>query len=662
MNAFQSPLSVIKPIGWYRIRKALLYKKDIVGLCAGEYKTDIAKRLMCIGAFPVYSEVRAKMCGKPNCYGDCAEIERCVKCKDCAYLLSDTSPESQVDSFQFQNLLPNQGGFLPFSEDAKMAFSSYYADDQGQGKETPDRHEHVVHPKEFMAYARSELQNYTKHITNVREQKDAHLMFDQNSLPHQLQIDIDFSQNFKMNETKDETQSGNWSTVGCTLFVGVIRFIDFTTWNLTPQFLSECQEVSVLIDDEAGPMYRYAEIKSAWTMGDGEVLVYHPALKEQISYPIERIRLRKIITVPQIVISDYKGHDSQFVRCYLEKSLLGPEGWLQTQTEFPGLKERITELHIFSDGAPSHFKNKGSLHFTTYLKEKFKLRRVTWTFGAAGHGKGTWDGLGGTCKKNMARVIISKDLVIKTAKEVYMLLQDLMDSEAKRAENDRKSWIEIKRWKIEYVDDAIVKSCIKINMTKDVEDMKAFYSGSSICFFFEAFHRDGMGYQLRACWCHACVRGVRINAFGGIHGCLSQKPFEYQVCKRKDAPWLAEQLVLNNALADEILNEVVVGSVIAYNPLGAQKKRVSVFDIGKISHIVTTYSTTSLDVVYLITVQTSQATSPTSYRMTTNEITLDPKELRYLFRHDPIISGEINLSNEGFSEITCAFFNGKQID
>jgi hypothetical protein len=31
------------------------------------------------------------------------------------------------------------------------------------------------------------------------------------------------------------------------------------------------------------------------------------------------------------------GHDSQFVRCYLEKSLLGPEGWLQTQTEFPGL-------------------------------------------------------------------------------------------------------------------------------------------------------------------------------------------------------------------------------------------------------------------------------------------------------------------------------------
>jgi hypothetical protein len=56
-------------------------------------------------------------------------------------------------------------------------------------------------------------------------------------------------------------------------------------------------------------------------------------------------------------------------------------------------------LHIFSDGAPSHFKNKGALHFTSYLKDKFKLRRVTWTFGAAGHGKGTWDGLGVLAKR-----------------------------------------------------------------------------------------------------------------------------------------------------------------------------------------------------------------------------------------------------------------------
>jgi hypothetical protein len=169
--------------------------------------------------------------------------EFCVQCKDTSNLLSDTSPECGLGS-----------GFIPFPEDATMTFSSYYEDALGTSAEMSDRHEHVVHFSVFMAYCRSELQKYTLHITNVHEQKNAHKMFDQNLLPHQLQSDIDFSQNFKINKTRDETQLGNWSTVGCTLFVSVLRFICLTTWNLEPQYLSESQPVYVLIDDEAGEM------------------------------------------------------------------------------------------------------------------------------------------------------------------------------------------------------------------------------------------------------------------------------------------------------------------------------------------------------------------------------------------------------------------------
>jgi hypothetical protein len=353
------------------------------------------------------------------------------------------------------------------------------------------------------------------------------------------------------------------------------------------------------------------------------------------------------------------------VRCYLENSLLGPEGWLQTQTEFPGLKERITELHIFSDGAPSHFKNKGSLHFMTYLIEKFNLKRITWTFGAAGHGKGTWDGLGGTCKKNMSRIIIAKELTLSSAYEVFELLQGLMDSESKRADNDRKSRILIKRWKIIFLGRDLIMSCIPYNITKDIQKIEAFYSGSSICFFFEAFHRDGLGYQTRACWCHACVRGVRFESFGGLHGCLSQKPYEYQVCKRKDEPWLAQQLVLNNALANEICNRLVVASVIVYDPLQGSrtKKRVCVFDIGLVTQIELNYFIvrTDVDFEYLIKIRTFKAISPLLFQITAKEITVNSKELRYLFRNDPIVNDGIILSNERFSEITCAFFNGKQL-
>ena len=59
--------------------------------------------------------------------------------------------------------------------------------------------------------------------------------------------------------------------------------------------------------------------------------------------------MRKIITVPHIVVSDYKGHDSTFVKCYLDTLLFGSSGWMETQTDFPGLKDRITEFHVDSD-------------------------------------------------------------------------------------------------------------------------------------------------------------------------------------------------------------------------------------------------------------------------------------------------------------------------
>jgi hypothetical protein len=79
------------------------------------------------------------------------------------------------------------------------------------------------------------------------------------------------------------------------------------------------------------------------------------------------VRERKIISVPIITVSDTKSHDTYFVRDFLEKKLLGPNGWLSTYKPELGLKDRITILHICSDGAASHFKQKGSLHFITYL-------------------------------------------------------------------------------------------------------------------------------------------------------------------------------------------------------------------------------------------------------------------------------------------------------
>ena len=82
---------------------------------------------------------------------------------------------------------------------------------------------------------------------------------------------------------------------------------------------------------------------------------------------------------------------------FLENILLGPSGWLTTQDKEEGLYARITRIDIDSDGAAAHFKQRGSIHYITYLAQLYYLT-ISWTFGCAGHGKGTWDGLGGIVK------------------------------------------------------------------------------------------------------------------------------------------------------------------------------------------------------------------------------------------------------------------------
>jgi hypothetical protein len=96
-------------------------------------------------------------------------------------------------------------------------------------------------------------------------------------------------------------------------------------------------------------------------------------------------------------------------------------GWLQSQQESPGLQERVKEIHLDSDGADSHFKIKVSSFSTTDFQVKYGLERLTWTFGAPGHGKGTWDGFGGILKNAATRSKVSESLTIKTALEVYEL-------------------------------------------------------------------------------------------------------------------------------------------------------------------------------------------------------------------------------------------------
>ena len=146
------------------------------------------------------------------------------------------------------------------------------------------------------------------------------------------------------------------------------------------------------------------------------------------------LRHRKLHTKAFIHISDDKTHDSHAAQtfilktmAYLEEHILG---------DGPG-KEVFFALHMHSDNAPSHFKSSKTMHFLTTLPARLASWaaalpfsfRVFWEFGAPGHGKGVWDGIGAWMKRTVrqdivddrppdAKTILTESGNIQTAQEV----------------------------------------------------------------------------------------------------------------------------------------------------------------------------------------------------------------------------------------------------
>ena len=76
--------------------------------------------------------------------------------------------------------------------------------------------------------------------------------------------------------------------------------------------------------------------------------------------------------------------------------------------------EQFTTLFIHYDNASQHFKNSKTLYWLSKRPSSTKrrngslsqLKKCQWSFGAPGHGKGVWDGLGGTVCADRPRTAI----------------------------------------------------------------------------------------------------------------------------------------------------------------------------------------------------------------------------------------------------------------
>ncbi|KAL0147062.1 hypothetical protein M9458_057586 [Cirrhinus mrigala] len=105
------------------------------------------------------------------------------------------------------------------------------------------------------------------------------------------------------------------------------------------------------------------------------------------------------------IVSDSLEHDKRSVATFLSKIV----------EDIKMKHSAIKEIHIFSDGAASQFKNKFMWCFmSTTFKELFPTLRVQWHFFATSHGKGAVDGVGATVKRGVNTDVLCRKAVLVT--------------------------------------------------------------------------------------------------------------------------------------------------------------------------------------------------------------------------------------------------------
>lgn len=110
-----------------------------------------------------------------------------------------------------------------------------------------------------------------------------------------------------------------------------------------------------------------------------------------------------------VVVSDELHHDKFAVYCF-NQAILHHYSSVHGKT--------VKQLHMFSDGAASQFKNRYTL--STILQPQLihnSIEHMDWSFFATAHGKGPVDGVGGTVKRTVWRRILQKRVVVNSAKD-----------------------------------------------------------------------------------------------------------------------------------------------------------------------------------------------------------------------------------------------------
>ena len=251
--------------------------------------------------------------------------------------------------------------------------------------------------------AQSERHAYHRNIVSAEHR--AQIYYDRNLRCFVVRRDIDFSENGSIKD-KRQIQSQYWVTLGYTLFVSIASWLMTSEWNKRTGFLPTGAEVTVygeLAGEEINNDSFWAVVTD---ISNVEEDIYEVTDAQGKTHQICRslLRHRKRHSVATGHVTDDKIHDRHAMQHFTTHELKYLEEYMKINFPEDIPKGHIVRLHQHSDNASTHFKNTGAInYFTTLIDARGGPRETAfvYSFGAPGHGKGPFDGIGGRWKNKI---------------------------------------------------------------------------------------------------------------------------------------------------------------------------------------------------------------------------------------------------------------------
>lgn len=342
----------------------------------------------------------------------------------------------------------------------------------------------------------------------------AQLSYDRNSRPRAVRRNIDYAENGTIKGAR-QVQQQYWGTVSYTLLMSVVSWLRTKEWDKVSGALAIGAEVTVNGEKAGEPV----NVDSFWAqvtrVVDAEQDRYEVTDAEGVKTEQRRCDLRHRVR-HQIVfghVSDDKSHDTAATIHYTLEELPWLEAHMSAHfpEDIPGGK--LTRLHMESDNATQHFKNTEEMAFYSRMAEErggSTECAFVYSFGPPHHGKGPWDGFGGTLKRKVDQVCKSAlaspeglpytdTRFVQDSRDVYdVLCYHFEDPEHRERRKDRNS---VNEW--HFFHHATADSPVQRSDEKwaAMDDITKHYQ--------MVMRSEGVIYQrLRLCWCLPCIASM----------------------------------------------------------------------------------------------------------------------------------------------------------